>query len=343
MKPPRFLFVHLSESCNLKCQHCLYWQPVTHDTTDNFPLEKKIELLSEFSAMNPRGVVVTCGAESTMDLEGFYRFTVACHALGLRCVSVSNGTKVNTDSTARRMVLEGPTELSISIDSHHEALHDEMRGVTGSFKVAVRAVRLLLAARRTLGLEDNRIHAMLLVMSNNYLELEDTYDFALNGLGVDKLKLNFLQPTFGCSSGPDEFFVKHSDMDPDKLAQILRRCNERFSLDMNPVWMSQAEMYVRSVSSAPKEGRGWSNPIKTTEHICNSYERNIVVDMKGVARLCVSEGYPGVALRRPGDMRNFWETAETLREKMRKCNHLCGITHSMRRVSTTFGGLTHFD
>ena len=343
MKPPRFLFVHLSETCNLKCQHCLYWQPVAPEAAGHFPLESKIALLAEFAAMNPRGVVVTCGAESTMDLEGFFRFTMACHDLGLRCVSVSNGTKVNTDASARRMVLEGPTELSISIDSHLEELHDEMRGVPGSFKVAVRALRLLLKARETLGMSANRIHAMLLLMDNNYLDLEATYDFVLNNLGVDKLKLNILQPTFGCSSGPDEFFVKHSTMDADLLEPILHRCNARFHLNMNPVWIGQVLMYVRSVAASPKEGRGWSKPIKTTEHICNSYERNIVVDMKGIARLCVSEGYPGVELKVPGDMRRFWETSEAIREKMRNCNHLCGITHSMRRVSTTFEGLTHFD
>lgn len=74
MQPPKFLFVHLSESCNLKCPHCFYWKPRPEDPL-NISVERKLEIVSEFAGMNPRGVVVTCGAESTMDIEGFFRFT----------------------------------------------------------------------------------------------------------------------------------------------------------------------------------------------------------------------------------------------------------------------------
>jgi MoaA/NifB/PqqE/SkfB family radical SAM enzyme len=341
MNPPRFLFVHLSETCNLKCPHCLYWQNVSHDTSDNFPLDSKLAVLREFASMNPRGVVVTCGAESTMELEGFYRFTGECRRLGLRSVSVSNGVVISTPEKARRMLFKGPTELSISLDSHTEELHDEFRGVKGSFKAAVRAIKLLLTARHQSRAYEQRIHAMLLLCKDNYESLEQIYEFALCQLGVDKLKLNLLQPTFGCSSGHDKFFVEHSTMDADKLMEILRHCDERFCLKMNPEWISQVGGYVRAVANSPLEGRGWSHPIETPEHICNSYERNLVIDMKGIVRLCVSERFPGVQWHQPGDLKTFWETSD--RATMKTCNQLCGITHSMRRLSTTFAGLTHFD
>ena len=342
VEPPRFLFVHLSETCNLRCQHCLYWKPVEHDTSSNISIGRKLELLEEFADLSPRGVVVTCGAESTMNLAEFYLFTTKCQQLDLRCLSVTNGTAVATATAAEKMIEHGPTELSVSLDSHLEDLHDELRGVRGAYKSATRAIRLLLEARKAMGRPSNRIHAMLLLCGDNYLDLEDTYDFALNFLGVDKLKINMLQPTFGCSEGPDPFFIDHSTMDADRLVAILQRCNDRFDLHFNPIWVSQVSMYARAVAAAPKERRGWSHPIFTPDHICNSYERNLVVDMKGVARLCVSEGYPGQFLRRSGDLRMFWETSDNIRERMRRCRHLCGITHSMRRVSSTIEGSDHF-
>jgi MoaA/NifB/PqqE/SkfB family radical SAM enzyme len=343
MKPPTFLFVHLSEECNLRCTHCHYWKPSIRPKADNISIERKMELLSEFASLNPRGVVVTCGAESTMHLDEFFQFTRECRRLGLRCLSVTNGSKISTSTIADQVVADGPTEISVSLDSHVESLHDEMRGVKGSFKSAARAIKLLLESRRKLGRMGQRVHAMLLLFDDNYLDLEDTYDFALNELGVDKLKINVLQPTFGCSSGPDEFFTRHSRMDADRLEAVLHRCNQRFKLNANPIWISQVGMYVRTLSKAAVNERGWSVPIHTTEQICNSPDRNIVIDMSGTARLCVSEGFPGMDLRHPGDMLFFWESSGILRGQMRTCTQLCGITHSMRRISSTFDGLTHFD
>ena len=343
LNPPRFLFIHLSEECNLRCPHCLYWKTPPTPRTSSIPIERKLELLSEFAGLNPRGVVVTCGAESTTHLDEFFRFTLECRRLGLRCLSVTNGSRISTSGMAERIIVEGPTEISVSLDSHVERLHDEMRGVKGAYASAVRSIRLLLKARQDLNRPDQRVHAMLLLLDDNYLSLEDTYDFVLNQLGADKLKINLLQPTFGCSSGPDEFFTRHSSMDADKLETILRRCDSRFKLDLNPAWISHVGMYARSLANSPNCARGWDQPIHTSEQICNSPDRNIVVDMTGMARLCISEGFPGSRLSRPGDMKNFWENSDWIRSRMKTCTQLCGISHSMRRVSATFDGITHFN
>ena len=68
-------------------------------------------------------------------------------ALGLRCLSVINGTRVRDPERADRMVLAGPHEISVSLNSHRPDLHDRTRGVKGAFTKAVKALRLLLEAR----------------------------------------------------------------------------------------------------------------------------------------------------------------------------------------------------
>jgi len=40
-------------------------------------------------------------------------------------------------------------------------------------------------------------------------------------------------------------------------------------------------------------------------------------------------------LARPGDLRRFWHEAEFVRAAMRGCNQLCGISHSVRRETST--------
>ena len=40
-------------------------------------------------------------------------------------------------------------------------------------------------------------------------------------------------------------------------------------------------------------------------------------------------------LREYGDLRKFWNAAEPIRGAMRRCNQYCGISHSVRRETST--------
>lgn len=184
---------------------------------------------------------------------------------------------------------------------------------------------------------------MILLCGLNYLDLEDTFEFVLGDLGADKLKVNMLQLTFGSSSDRDEFFEEHSRMDADRLMEILRHCDVRHGLGYNPAWIAQVGMYARLLASAPREERGWQHSIKTPEQICNSGERNIVVDMHGMIRRCVTDIFPGMIWQRPGDLCSFWEGGDGVVEAMKSCRNHCGISHCSRRLSSTIGGATHFE
>ncbi len=332
--PPDFLFLLINKRCNLRCQHCDFWQLNDDDRPNYLSPERRLEVLSEFAAMRPGGAVVICGGESMLDLEDYFAVAGACRALGLRCLSVINGTRVRDVERADRMVLSGPHEISVSLNSHRPELHDRTRGVRGAFAKAVKALRLLLDARARHG-TDTRIYAMGLIFDENYREIEDFYDFVLNDVGADKLKLNFIQPSFGHDAPEDAFFAGHHAVDPDEIHAIIGRADARFNLGLNPVWRDQVRMYFRSLHAARDIARGWGSQTGTAEHICNTYERNIMVDHYGVARLCFSTGFPGFRLTRRGDLAAFWQSAEFIRQKMRRCNQFCGISHSVRRETST--------
>ncbi len=331
---PDFLFLSINKRCNLRCQHCDFWKLDDADRPRYLSRERRAAILGEFAALRPGGAVVICGGESMLDLEDYFAVAGDCRSLGLRCLSVINGTRVRDVERAERMVLAGPHEISVSLNSHRPELHDRTRGVRGSFDKAVRALRLLLDARRRQGTA-TRIYAMGLVFDENYRELEAFYDFVLNDVGADKLKLNFIQPSFGHHAAEDPFFASHSRVDADELYEIIGRCDRTFGLGLNPAWRGQVRMYFRSVAGAGDAARGWSAQSGTAEHICNTYERNIMVDHYGVARLCFSPLFPGYPLAKPGDLGRFWHGAEFIRGEMRGCNRYCGISHSVRRETST--------
>jgi len=332
--PPRYIFIETNRRCNLKCAHCCYWHEKDTDAANYLSLPRKLEVLGEFHALNPRGAMVTCGGESMLDIETYFGLMRECRRLGLTAISVVNGTRIQAAAMADQMIAEGPHEISISLNSHRRDLHDRTRGVDGAFDKAVHALRLLLAARAKAGAEATRIYVMGLVFDESYRELENFYDFVLNDIGADRLKLNFLQPSFAQDDVTDEFFRDHAHVDPDELLAILERCDARFGLGLNPVWKRQVRMYWQSLARARDLDLGWASTARTSEHICNTYERNIMVDVHGHARLCFSTGFPGMKLERAGDLKRFWEGAGAIRRQMAFCNRLCGISHSVRRVST---------
>lgn len=333
--PPRFLFVEINKRCNLRCGHCDFWMRDDDDRDNYMSWPRKRELLTEFSEMNPSGTVVICGGEPMLDLEDYFAVTTTCRQLGLKAISVVNGTRIRSDVMANRLVREGPHEISISLNAPDEALHDETRGVKGAFKKAVRALRLLVAARDRNPSAKARVYVMGLIFDRNYRDLDAFYDLVLNDIGADKLKLNFLQPTFGQMGETADFFAEHGHVDPEELGRLISECDAKYNLGLNPVWQGQVKMYFRSLNAARDLEKGWASEARTSEHICNTYERNIMVNHYGMARLCFSVQFRGMQLRRYGDLRRFWENCYDVRAKMRSFNQFCGISHSVRRESST--------
>ncbi|MDK9701508.1 MAG: radical SAM protein [Sulfuritalea sp.] len=335
LPPPQFLFVHVNRRCNLRCQHCNFWKLDDADKSRYLRGDRMRGLLGEFAAMNAAGKVVICGGDALLDLEDYFNISTTCRELGLHAMGVINGTRIRDQRIAERLIREGAHELSLSLDSHLAELHDEVRGVPGAFDKTVAALRRLLEARERTGSADSRIHVMGLIFARNYLALEDFYDLVLNDIRADKLKLNFLQPSFGHQGGVDDFFARHHRIDPDRLLEVIERCDRRFGLGLNPAWKEGVRMYFRSLIGCPDIQLGWASSARTIEPICNSYERNIMVDHFGFARLCFSPTFPGMQLGRTGDLARFWEIAGPIRNAMSQCRQLCGISHSVRRETST--------
>jgi hypothetical protein len=168
-----------------------------------------------------------------------------------------------------------------------------------------------------------------------YRELPAFYELILNDIKADKLKINVQQPSFGQSEA-DPAFARGMIHDVDALMGILRECSRRFSLDLSEGWLCDVSMYYRSLNGDETIHLGWLSRNQTKVHICNTYDRNIMVDLEGEARLCFSTHYPGTKLSKPGDLKAFWQEGSlATREKMFRCNRYCGISHSVRRTAAT--------
>jgi MoaA/NifB/PqqE/SkfB family radical SAM enzyme len=315
----------------------MYWKNDDSDKENYISIARRNEIIGEFAEMvSGDGAVVICGGESMLDREEYFAIAKQCMKLGLRCLSVVNGSNIKSEKMADRMILEGPTEITVSLNSHLEEVHDRTRGIPGSFKMAGNALRLLIASRKKLA-SSKKIYAMAVTCEQNYRTLEQFYHFVLQDIQADKLKLNFLQPTFGPQDPgfADNFFAENIIRDYDELAAILNHCNEKYELNFNPAWVEAVLMYHRSVAKNRDALMGWKGGKGTEQHICNTYERNIMVNLYGQARLCFSPVFPAYKLSKPGDLKYFWESSDFIREMMKKCRAYCGMSHSVRKENAT--------
>lgn len=335
LPPPAYLFVDINRECNLRCRTCLYWAAPTA-TAQAISLQQRRDILEEFADLSPTGTVVICGGETLLAPQDYFDVTATCRRRGLRCLSVTNGSPIQTAAIAERLLLEGPHEISVSINSPRAEIHDATRGIQGSWLWATQAIRLLVEARRSLH-TPTRIYVMAIVCEQNYRELETFYDFVLHDLKADKLKLNFLQPTFGPleTDFKDDFYADNIISDPVALGRMIRACDAKFGLGLNPRWLEHVLMYHRSVLQNRNARAGWRGSRGTEHPICNTYERNIMVDLQGNARLCFSNAFRSVPLDQPGALRRFWENSDDIRKRMRNCSAYCGISHSVRRENAT--------
>jgi MoaA/NifB/PqqE/SkfB family radical SAM enzyme len=334
-KPPQFLFLDINYQCNLKCKHCKYWVRKETILPTHITIEQRSLIIKEFSNLNPNGTVVICGGESLLNPERYFPITIQCRKLGLECFSVINGTKITDEKSAERMILDGATQITLSLNSHIPEIHDYSRGFIGSYDLVINAIKLLVAARKKLD-KTNPIYVMAVVCELNYRELDAMYDLVLNELGADKLKLNFLQPTFAPTDSirdNDIFYKENIIKNYNELLMIIKQCNEKYNLNLNPKWLNVVETYHSSVNES-NNTKGWCDN-KTKMPICNSYDRNIMIDMHGAARLCFSIPYIGTYIRKYGDLTDFWNNNNDLRQEMSLCTKPCGISHSVRKENAT--------
>lgn len=331
-----YMYVQLNRGCNIKCNHCDFWK-LGEDPTGMTDAQIA-ELISEYREVaGPQARVVTCGGEPLMVKDRYFGIAKQCRQLDLKFMSVTNGTLIKTPEFAEKVIAEGPHEVSVSLDAPDAETHDRLRGGNGLWAVSTRGIRLMADARARLGLGNaiNKIYVMGLVTQSIVGKLDAFYDLCLNQLGADKLKLNVMQPSFG--QGPhDHFFRDEQIRDIPGFIEEVKATDAKYGIARNPLWLHQVAMYMTSTARSIQRLEGWSAHAQMSEHICNTYERNIMVDLWGNMRLCFSGDFPSVKWSGTGNLRAFWEVSSApIAEQMTTCNQYCAISHSVRKESAT--------
>jgi len=288
----------------------------------------RLQAVREFAGLNPHGIVVTSGGEPLVEPGHYFEFCRVAREAGLKSMSVMNGTLTETQEQANDLLTRGADLIALSLDDAREEVHDQMRGRRGSWQRTTNCLRMLVDARERLGLP-RKLHAVLMVCDYNYQRIDEAYDLVLRQIGADKLKLNFLMPTISLFSRRDAFWDLHSrNINVETLMREIEECEAEFDLDYNPRWKENLRDYAETLA---RHHRG--EPLRTTGRLCDSPERNLVLEFGGAMRLCPFPKFPSTPYRERGDLGRYWYSpeAEAVRAEMRQCRDVCGMCHAYRR------------
>lgn len=130
----RYLLVHLTLRCNLRCKHCY----VASSKDTSLPLETVKKIFDQMQEMQGLNVLLSGG--EAMCHPNFWEINDMLPNYNLRFEMLSNGTRI-TPEVAKRLNVH---HVQISLDGMEES-HDFLRG-KGTFKLAIAGIRNLIAA-----------------------------------------------------------------------------------------------------------------------------------------------------------------------------------------------------
>lgn len=128
---------NMTQRCNLKCVHC-YAHALDEKGVDDINTEQAKALIDDLAAYGSP-VMLFSGGEPLVraDLPELAKYAVS---KGMRAVISTNGTLI-TREKAKELKEVGLSYVGVSLDGGEE-VHDHFRGVSGSYKKALKGIEL---------------------------------------------------------------------------------------------------------------------------------------------------------------------------------------------------------
>lgn len=140
---PLFLYLELTKNCNLKCKFCDYWKikkDESKHTAEELSTSEIINLIEEVKRMGTLLVYLT-GGEPLLrpDIAEIVR---EIKKRGLAVCLTTNAT-LFSEKIIMDLIKAGLRQIFISLDSPFPEVHDEIRGVNGTFEKVIQSIKTI--------------------------------------------------------------------------------------------------------------------------------------------------------------------------------------------------------
>lgn len=137
---PYQISIDVTNKCNLRCLHCYNYSGENICIQNELSDEEILNLITDLCDMKPYNVCI-CGGEPLLRKELVIDIVKMLSNNNIKCSMVSNGILLD-DDTAFKLKKAWIFKVQISLDGLEES-HDRLRGVSGVFEKAIKALEAL--------------------------------------------------------------------------------------------------------------------------------------------------------------------------------------------------------
>ena len=238
---PLYLIHYVTTRCNLKCQHCFYWESLN---TGKYELT--LEEHQKISAsMGKLAFLSLTGGEPFLRQELPQIAETYCNNNGVRKLAIpTNGWFTQRVLEGVKYILENcghtSVDINISVDGIGED-HDEIRGQKGSFDKAMKTYDGLKELKK----EFNRLGITILTTVNakNQYKIMDIYNYMKNNLTEAVFSVNLVR---GGPLNPEiaDVDIKQYELITKAIIDDYRN-NSRFNKNASLAKISAAKNVIR--------------------------------------------------------------------------------------------------
>jgi radical SAM protein with 4Fe4S-binding SPASM domain len=318
---PVLVVWEITLACDLKCSHC--GSRAGAARSNELSTAECLDIVDELAALGTRHVVLI-GGEAYLRKD-FAQIIAAITSAGMVCTMQTGGRNL-TPERIRAAVDAGLSNCGVSIDGLRD-LHDELRGVRGSFDAAVAALHRLREFGISTSVNTQIARAVL-------DQLDGILDVVVEA-GATNWQLQLTVPMGRASDRPERLLQPHDLLEVmPQLADLYRRATRRgvlLQIGNNIGYFGPFEGELRGYGLETIHYRG-----------CDAGMGGIGIEADGKIKGCPSlptEGYTGGNVRDIDLTSIYYDTPELsfAREKRNVPHSFCG---SCYYASVCRGGCT---
>ena len=248
---PLVMSWNVTRECNMKCSHC-YINATEKKLAHELTTAEGKDLMDQICKVS-KPLLILSGGEPLLR-QDIYELIEYGASKGLKMGLGSNGSLID-DTVAKKLKAAGIATVSISLDSHIPAQHDEFRGVAGAWEKAVNACKAL---RKNNVL----VQVNTTLTQQNYSQIDDIMSLA-EEIGVENFHLFFLVPTGRGAKLTDISPQKYEDMISTTFAKTAKH-----RLNVRP---SCAPQFMRIAKGMGLDMRQWVRGCMAGLYYCRIY------------------------------------------------------------------------
>lgn len=248
---PSHFLIELTDACNLKCRHC--YRESSPQNKRRLPTKQLLGILQDMSENGVSTVELT-GGEPTIhpDFKEIFRFCADKFNL---VAIITNGWFIDEDLGKEISRFKQKVIVQVDLDGDSAEMHDNLRGVNGSFEHALSAIR-------TLSKHDVRFRVAMNVYPQNYYSIENTLELA-RSLGATWFSFS---PILDIGRGKNMEMLSLEQV--KKFGPLIEKFSKKY-----PNFFYAYDDKVKKIYEATGN--------------CGAGSRSIVLGPSGVVRLCV--------------------------------------------------------